>query len=55
MLKIDEKEIIFDSCAILRFVGKLFKLYPKDLIEAAHVDEHLGSAEDMANKIGLIC
>ena len=54
MLKVDDGKVtIFDSMAILRFVGKMCKLYPEDLLEAAKVDEILGSSEDMASKLGL--
>lgn len=52
-MKIDGgKHTIFDSVAILRYVGKLTKLYPQDEIEAAKVDEILGSAEDHFGQLG---
>src|SRR5262245_25884467 len=51
VLKIDGKEIS-QSNAIIRYVGKLGKLYPDDALQAAYCDEIMDAVEDIAVPIG---
>jgi len=51
-MNIDDAEPVAQSAAMLRYAGKLGKLYPDDLTEALKVDEIIGLQEDLSAKLG---
>jgi prostaglandin-H2 D-isomerase / glutathione transferase len=51
VLEVDGKAIA-QSNAIIRYVGKLAGLYPKDDLQAALCDELMDAAEDLGTRIG---
>jgi len=50
-LEVTGKGTLGQSNAILRYVGKLTNLYPKDDFDAARVDDLLDASEDIALKL----
>eukprot|EP00802_Teleaulax_amphioxeia_P022288 Tamp_22720.p1 GENE.Tamp_22720~~Tamp_22720.p1 ORF type:complete len:247 (-),score=75.01 Tamp_22720:312-1052(-) len=52
-MNIDDAEPVAQSGAMLRYAGKLGKLYPEDMTQAIKVDEIIGLQEDMSAKLGV--
>jgi len=51
VLTLHDGEIIAQSNTILRYVGRLTKLYPEDNLQATRVDELIDAMEDASSKM----
>eukprot|EP01091_Cochliopodium_minus_P021197 TRINITY_DN95_c0_g3_i1.p1 TRINITY_DN95_c0_g3~~TRINITY_DN95_c0_g3_i1.p1 ORF type:complete len:214 (+),score=81.93 TRINITY_DN95_c0_g3_i1:72-713(+) len=54
VLTTGEGEIIAQSNAVLRYAGRLAKLYPQDNLQATRVDELIDAVEDLLSKVNPI-
>eukprot|EP01091_Cochliopodium_minus_P021196 TRINITY_DN95_c0_g2_i3.p1 TRINITY_DN95_c0_g2~~TRINITY_DN95_c0_g2_i3.p1 ORF type:complete len:157 (+),score=48.86 TRINITY_DN95_c0_g2_i3:30-473(+) len=54
VLTLENGEEIAQSKAILRYVGRLTKLYPQDNLQATKVDELFEALDDFSSKMGPI-
>lgn len=46
-------QVFAQSCAVLRYVGKVAGLYPEDALQAAYCDETLDAIEEIGQKIAI--
>jgi len=53
VMNVDGSDPIAQSGAMLRYAGKMSKLYPDDPMQAMKVDEIIGLQEDMSAKLGV--
>eukprot|EP00834_Sanchytrium_tribonematis_P003642 NODE_147_length_15617_cov_0.576750.p14 type:complete len:209 gc:universal NODE_147_length_15617_cov_0.576750:14487-15113(+) len=51
VLTIDDKTVLAQSLAILRYIGKLGNLYPQDPLQAAFVDQVIDQIKDIGDSL----